>query len=137
MLFGFDDWLHISAASMVPYGQLFCVPGLTPPECMIVVDTGFSFTHVVPMIDGRVIWSAVKRWANLCSEGYLIKGHLLLAIYFISRLDVGGKLLTNQLKELISYRQWNMMDETYIMNDVKESCCFVSSNYKDDLETCR
>ena len=27
------------------------------------------------------------------------------------RLNVGGKLLTNYLKEVISYRQWNMMDE--------------------------
>jgi len=65
-----------------------------------VVDSGFSFTHVVPMIDGKIVWNAVKR------------------------LDVGGKLLTNQLKELVSFRQWNMMDETYIMNQVKESCCF-------------
>lgn len=29
------------------------------------------------------------------------------------------------------------MDETYIMNDVKEACCYVSSNFKSDLETCR
>lgn len=27
------------------------------------------------------------------------------------RLNVGGKLLTNYLKEIVSYRQWNMMDE--------------------------
>jgi actin-related protein 6 len=50
---------------------------------------------------------------------------------------VGGKLLTNQLKELVSYRQWNMMDETFIVNDVKEKCCFVSENFKRDLEICR
>ena len=55
----------------------------------------------------------------------------------VIRVDVGGKLLTNQLKELVSYRQWNMMDETYVMNDVKESCCYVSSNFKQDLEICR
>ena len=35
-------------------------------------------------------------------------------------IDVGGKLLTNHLKELVSYRQWNMMDETSIVNDVEE-----------------
>ena len=54
-----------------------------------------------------------------------------------SRLDVGGKLLTNQMKELVSFRQWNMMDETYIMNEVKEACCYVSLNFAQDLETCR
>ncbi len=56
---------------------------------------------------------------------------------FLSSIDVGGKLLTNQLKELTSFRQWNMMDETYIMNNVKEACCYVSLDFKRDLETCR
>ena len=58
-------------------------------------------------------------------------------MFALSRLDVGGKLLTNQLKELVSFRQWNMMDETYIMNDVKESCCYVSTDFRKDLETTR
>jgi len=80
---------------------------------MLIVDSGFSFTHVVPILNRRIFWSAVKR------------------------LDVGGKLLTNQLKELTSFRQWNMMDETHIMNHVKESCCFVSLDFNKDLETCR
>lgn len=53
------------------------------------------------------------------------------------RMDVGGKLLTNQLKEVVSYRQWNMMDETYIMNRAKESCCYVSTQFIADLENCR
>jgi actin-related protein 6 len=52
-------------------------------------------------------------------------------------MDVGGKLLTNHLKELVSFRQWNMMEETYVMNQVKEQCCFVTSNFAGDLETCR
>ena len=52
-----------------------------------------------------------------------------------ARIDVGGKLLTNQLKELVSYRQWNMMDETYVMNEVKHACCFASLNFKSDMET--
>ncbi|KAF8956525.1 actin-related protein Arp6 [Flammula alnicola] len=109
----FSSYYRCTPASMIPYGQLFSQPALPPAQCTIVVDSGFSFTHVVPMIDGKIVWNAVKR------------------------LDVGGKLLTNQLKELVSFRQWNMMDETYIMNHVKESCCFVSTNYKQDTETCR
>lgn len=52
-----------------------------------------------------------------------------------TRLDVGGKLLTNHLKELVSFRQWNMMDETYIVNDVKEKCCYVTNAYEQDMET--
>ncbi|KAJ7093825.1 actin-related protein Arp6 [Mycena belliarum] len=109
----FKAYFRCTSASLIPHGTLFDKPGLPPPECMLIVDSGFSFTHVVPLMDGKVVWTAVKR------------------------LDVGGKLLTNQLKELVSFRQWNMMDETYIMNHVKETCCFVTQDFKRDLETCR
>ena len=52
-------------------------------------------------------------------------------------IDVGGKLLTNHLKKTVSYRQWNMMEETHIMNEIKEACCYVSEDFEKDLETCR
>lgn len=80
---------------------------------MLIVDSGFSFTHVIPIINHSIQWNAVKR------------------------IDVGGKLLTNHLKELVSFRQWNMMDETYVMNEVKETCCYVSRDFGVDLEICR
>lgn len=109
----FHSYHRCTPAAMIPYGQLFAVEGLQNPECSLIVDSGFGFTHVIPIINHQIQWHAVKR------------------------LDVGGKLLTNQLKEVISYRQWNMMDETYIVNHVKESCCYVSTNFFADLETCR
>jgi actin-related protein 6 len=28
---------------------------------MIIIDSGFSFTHVIPIMQGEVVWSAVKR----------------------------------------------------------------------------
>jgi len=46
----------------------------------LVVDAGFSFTHAVPLCDGRVLWPAVRR------------------------INLGGKALTNYFKELVSYR---------------------------------
>lgn len=52
-------------------------------------------------------------------------------------IDVGGKLLTNHLKQLVSFRQWNMMDETWIMNRVREQCCYVSMDWRAELETCK
>ncbi|KAJ3822382.1 actin-like protein ARP6 [Lentinula raphanica] len=100
----------MKAASLIPHGKLL---GSPPPECMLVVDSGFSFTHVIPLINGNIVWSSIRR------------------------LDVGGKLLTNHLKELVSFRQWNMMEETYIMNHVKETCCYVSTDFKKDLESTR
>lgn len=72
-----------------------------------------------------------------CETVGRVEFQLIRLSYALLRLDVGGKLLTNQLKELVSFRQWNMMDETYIMNHVKETCCFVTQDFKKDLETCR
>ncbi|KAJ7633827.1 actin-domain-containing protein, partial [Mycena polygramma] len=91
----FRAHFRTTPASLIQHGTLFDQSGLPAPECLLIVDSGFSFTHVVPVMEGNVVWSAVKR------------------------LEVGGKLSTNQLKELVSFRQWNMMDETYIMNHVK------------------
>ena len=83
---------------------------VSPAECLLVVDSGFSHTTVTPLLRGRPIQQAVRR------------------------LDIGGKFLTNYLKELISIRHYNMLDETHLMNEVKEAICFVSGDFKRDLE---
>ncbi|KAI0335723.1 actin-like protein Arp6 [Cubamyces sp. BRFM 1775] len=109
----FQSYCRCTPASLVPHGPLLAHMGLASPECLLVIDSGFSFTHVVPIINGAVVWEAVKR------------------------IDVGGKLMTNHLKEIISFRQWNLMEETHIVNEVKEACCFVSDDFTRDLEACR
>lgn len=75
----------------------------------LVLDSGFSFTHAVPIIDG------IER--PNCAR----------------RLNIGGKLLTNHLKETVSFRSWNMMDETAVINAIKERLCYVSLSYCEDL----
>lgn len=55
----------------------------------------------------------------------------------VTRLDLGGKALTNLLKEVLSYRAFNLMDETYVVNSIKERLCFVSTDFDRDLATCR
>jgi actin-related protein 6 len=91
-------------------------PGGAPSqfkECNIVVDSGFSFSHSIPFVNGMVRPHAAKR------------------------VNVGGKLLTNYLKEVISYRQWNFMDEFLLVNEVKERLCFVSQDFEADLSRCQ
>uniref|UniRef100_A0A1I8AQ45 Actin-related protein 6 n=1 Tax=Steinernema glaseri TaxID=37863 RepID=A0A1I8AQ45_9BILA len=78
--------------------------------CSLVVDSGYSFTHVVPVLNGSILQSGVKR------------------------INVGGKQLTNQLKEWISYRQMNMLEETYLINECKEKCCFVASDFEAEMK---
>lgn len=83
--------------------------GTVNPQCVTIVDSGFSFSHVIPYIDNKCVKNAVKR------------------------VNVGGKLLTNYLKEIVSYRQWNMMDEYFLMNHVKEELCYVSRDFNKEL----
>ena len=45
--------------------------------------------------------------------------------------------MTNYLKELVSYRHFNMMDETYIINQIKEKFSFVSLDFVKELERAR
>lgn len=83
----------------------------------LVVDSGFSFTHIAPYV------YCEKTGFKKLKQG-------------IRRIDVGGKVLTNHLKEIISYRQMNVMDETYVINQCKEDVCFVSTDFDSDLEIC-
>ena len=46
------------------------------------------------------------------------------------RIDVGGKLLTNYLKELVSYRQLNLMDEYLVCHKMKELGCYCTLDFK-------
>jgi actin-related protein len=66
-------------------------------SCSVVVDCGYSFTHLVPFVNGKKVDE------------------------FILRIDVGGKALTNFLKEIISYR--------YTCKNLKSEITSESSNY--------
>ncbi|XP_012278622.1 actin-related protein 6 [Orussus abietinus] len=102
--------LRINATSLSCYHYRSQNPN---SKCCIVVDSGYSFTHIVPYVNGTKV-----------KEG-------------IRRIDVGGKLLTNHLKEIISYRQLHVMDETYVINQVKEDACFVSQDFFEDMKRAR
>ncbi|CAH8573808.1 unnamed protein product [Schistosoma curassoni] len=79
----------------------------------IVIDSGYSFTHIVPMADGFVMKD------------------------FVIRLTVGGKILTNRLIEAVSYRHLDVRSEIYIMNQCKEDVCYVSTDFWQDMKISR
>jgi actin-related protein 6 len=72
----------------------------------VVVDVGYSCTWIAPIYDQRVINYAARR------------------------VDVGGKALTNYLKEQLSLRHFNMMDETQLVNHIRETVCFVDASFE-------
>ncbi|KAF5749626.1 hypothetical protein HS088_TW04G01596 [Tripterygium wilfordii] len=99
--------VHLYEASRRPYGLV------SKTQCNLVVDCGYSFTHAAPVFQNFIVNYAVKR------------------------IELGGKALTNYLKELVSYRAVNVMDETFIMDDVKEKQCYVSFDVARDLQIAR
>lgn len=86
---------------------------LRKSDTTLVIDSSYSATTVTPIIDDKIFYPGIKR------------------------LNIGGKLLRNYLKETISYRHYNMMDESYIVNEVKEQCCYVSTKFAEDLDLCK
>ncbi|KAF9978320.1 Actin- protein 6 [Actinomortierella ambigua] len=117
--YGFQAYTRMSAPQMCMYNDIPALfhqkltQGKKRVDCAVIVDSGYSFTHVVPMWKGKPILVGIRR------------------------INVGGKLLTNHLKEVISFRSWNMMDETHLVNQVKEACCYVSNHFWRDLDHCR
>jgi actin-related protein 6 len=80
--------------------------------CSLVVDSGFSFTYGVPFFNRLPIR------------------------YAATRIDVGGKMLTNLLNEQISYKEVNLQGETHLVNDMKEQLCYVAKDFQTELDIC-
>ena len=84
-----------------------------PRPATLVVDAGYSATHVMPVFGATPINFATRR------------------------INVGGKLLTNHLKQVVSYRSYNVMEENHLINDVKERLCYVSMDFMSELALTR
>ncbi|KAK6431922.1 Actin-related protein 6 [Oleoguttula sp. CCFEE 5521] len=112
--FGFGAYGRVVGASLSAFSSSpFDGPAVqagVPMECLLVIDAGYSHTTVTPVLHGRVLQSACRR------------------------LDIGGKTLTNQLKDLVSTRQFELQKEDWMANQIKEDVCFVSQDFDADLE---
>ncbi|RNF26900.1 putative actin-like protein [Trypanosoma conorhini] len=98
------DWLHGTAPDAGHGGD-----GMGG-GCGMVVDFGFSATTVVPYVDFLPLWDSAVR------------------------VDVGGKLLSNRLKELISFTQVNMTEDGWLVNHIMEKCCHVALHPRASLQ---
>lgn len=80
--FGFQAVHAVTAPELVMHAHAVANPDDTVAQSLsgLVLDAGYSFTHAVPIFDGRVVKPAVRR------------------------IRVGGKLLTNLMKEWVRIR---------------------------------
>jgi len=85
---------------------------ILPAELILLIDSGYSHTTITPLLKGKPLQSAVRR------------------------LEVGGKLMTNYLTRLISLRQYDMRNDTYLVNEIKEATIYMTKDFKGDMEKC-
>lgn len=85
------------------------IPNLND-KVQLVIDSGFSSTTIVPILNSKPVYNAIKR------------------------IDIGGKLLTNYLKDAIdSQCDLDIRKDFYLVNLIKEELCFLSKNFNSDL----
>lgn len=106
----FRSVCRTTAASCADYFYSTSQAANKKTVCTMVVDCGYSFTHIVPYLNGVKVTESVRR------------------------IDVGGKVMTNHLKEILSYRQLHVLDETYLINQVKEDLCYVASDLNEEFK---
>lgn len=121
--FGFTEVHKTSASTLVAKHS----NKINNEKCAVVVDSGFSWTTVASFVNGMLIQDSVIRLESVFK--------LQLALFL--RIDVGGKALTNKLKDWVSYRQLNVSEETYVINECKEDLCFVSQNFDESMKEAR
>ncbi|EGG15134.1 hypothetical protein DFA_09958 [Cavenderia fasciculata] len=67
----------------------------------IIIDSGYSVTHIVPIADGYCVSDA------------------------ITRLDIGGLDITNYLDKMISDRGYEIANQNQVANEIKEKWAYV------------
>ena len=77
-----------------PFPSTATPPPGVPLECLLVVDVGHSHTTITPLYQGRPLHTACRR------------------------LEIGGKTLTNRLKDVLS-RTVEVQKEDWIVQEIK------------------
>lgn len=79
-------------------------------DFQLVIDSGFNCTWIIPIIKGVIYWKAIRK------------------------LEIGGRFITGVLREQISFRHYNVTDETLLVHNIKEQTCFVTMDYNESLK---
>nr|XP_034592718.1 actin-related protein 6-like [Setaria viridis] len=103
--FGFNSLRVADAPSLVHLYEARRQPTHFRAQCSLVVECGFSFIHASPVLQN-------------CTLNYGVR-----------RIDLDGEALTNHLKELVSYRSLNVMDETLFSHPIFLLLYFFPSLY--------
>ena len=108
--YGFGGYYPVVGSEMI---QVYAKQNLKTkidPKFQLVIESGHSGTYLVPFFDGDIV------------------------NYGIKKIDISGRLLTNYLKERISFRFLDVGHEYRMVNDIKEKMCYVSLDFQEDMK---
>lgn len=104
--YGFFEYYRCLLLLLVPWAE----PGGDPADFTLVVDCGFNATHVTPILYQRPYWRGVKK------------------------LPLGGRHLNSLLRELISFRHYDISDEPILINTIKEKTMYIAMDFEEELK---
>ncbi|KAH3684089.1 hypothetical protein WICPIJ_004938 [Wickerhamomyces pijperi] len=105
-----NEKIYIPSTESVGETAVTAVETGSYSDYQLVIDSGFNATWIIPMVKGVIYWRGVKK------------------------LDIGGRFLSGVLREQISFRHYNVTDETVLINNIKNESCFVSLDYNESLK---
>jgi actin-related protein len=104
------------------------VDGLVPIAC--VVDLGWSGTTIVPVYRDRVILTTTK-YNN--TNNYDDDESPQHRVPIVRRLHFGGRHMIQMLKYYLTYRQYNLMEQEFVLRHVLETTFYVSLQYDQNM----
>lgn len=113
ILFEYFDFDSIYKAMPHYYSAINAVNSI--PELnksvQLIIDSGYSSTTIVPILNNKPLYNSIRR------------------------IDVGGKLLTNYLKDALgNLSDLDLRKDFYLINLIKEELCYVSKNFTSDMK---
>ena len=76
----------------------------------LVIDSGFDATWVVPVIYGIPHYDAIRK------------------------LPIAGKFLNGYLREIVSFRHYNIVDEPILVNAIKHKTSYIAQDFNETLD---
>lgn len=106
--FGIGNLVRYSAPALAPWLDSYELNNNNDTKYknfQLVIDSGFDSTWIVPVIYGIPYYRAIRK------------------------LPIGGRFLNGYLREIISFRHYNIVEEPILVNSIKHQTCYIAKDY--------
>ncbi|KAL7559097.1 hypothetical protein ACA910_017510 [Epithemia clementina (nom. ined.)] len=106
-----------------------------PYETACIVDIGWSAVHIVPTKNAKLPQIILQRQDK--EDDTTTDNHHQTQLDVVRRVPIGGRHLIKIWQFHCSYRQWNLMDQEFILRECLEQTGYVSLDFKGDMQAAR